>query len=142
MSFRNIFIAFSLVGLLALAMINFAVDISSDNNSSTSILDDPSMSVMNQSLSDDLSTFESKVQAQRLEFEKETPSAGFGTLIIFAIIGAGKIFTGMIIGIANTLFLSFSSVRLGIPAVFLGVMMSILIITLIMKAWRVYKQGE
>lgn len=139
--FKDLFITFALLGVFALAMFSFGVEISINNNSNNSLGNEPSMKNLNSSLISDLSSFNSKANSSKSNFESESPTSGFGELIIFSIISAGKVFTGMIFGIFNGLFLPLSQV-IGISVVVLGVIASILTISLIIYAWRVYKSGE
>ena len=141
MSFQKTFIGFALVGLFAFAIISFGVGMANDNNSNDSILDDSSINKMNSTLGSSLSGFRSLSQGQRENFESEIPTSGFGVLIIFAIISAGKVFTGMVLGIWNILLLPFKS-AIGISPIVLGVFSSILVIVIILGAWRLYKAGE
>ncbi len=142
MSFQKIFIAFTLTGLFALAMISFGVQIASENDSDNSILDDPSISKVNASLFRNLTTYQSMSQGQRENFESEIPTTGFGTLIIFGVMSAGKVFTGMVMGVFSSLLAIFSSERIGIDPVVLGILTSLLIFGTIFALWRLYKAGE
>lgn len=141
MSFREIIINFALIGVFMLALITFGVQMTSDNSANNSLLENPFINSTFNNLQTDLSTFQSNAQGQRENYEAEEPASGFGTLIIFGIIGFAKVFTGIIIGISNILFGAASGI-LGIDPIVIGVFTSILLITLIIYGWRLAKTGD
>jgi len=141
MSFKKTFIGFTLVGLFALAMINFGLLLSENNVSSSSLKDNNEMSNMTQSLNSSLSTFGRSVQVQKNAFENEVVSKGFGTLVIFAIMGAGKVFSSMIIGVFNIVLSPLLTI-IGVNPVVLGIFGAILSFTMILTLWRLYKTGD
>jgi len=141
MSFRKIFIAFALLGVFMFAFLNFGLDIARNNDVNQSILSDTQMNDSFNRLQANLSSYSAVSQGQRENFESELPTEGFGTLIIFAIISAGKVFTSLLVGIFNTIFFPLSNI-IGVSPVILGVFASIFLLTIIFAAWRVYKSGE
>jgi hypothetical protein len=80
-------------------------------------------------------------QTQRGNFESEIPERGFGSLIIFSIVAVTQKFTALIIGIFN-IFVILPSSILGISPVVTGAIGSILIVSLVLLAWRVYRLGS
>ena len=143
MSFKSLFIGFVLISLFAVAMINFSVNLSSDNNSNNSIVNEPTGTIrtINKSLSTNLSSFQTISQGQRSNFESDLPILNVGTLIIFAIISSGKIFTGMITGLFSIMLFPLATL-IGIPPIFLGAFISIFLVTVILLMWRVLKGGQ
>lgn len=141
MSFREILINFSLIGIFMLAFITFAVQMTDDNSANNTLIQNPLINSTFNKLQSNLSVFQSNAQGQRENYESESPASGFGTLIIFGIIGFAKIFTGMVLGISNILFGAASSV-LGIDPIVIGVFVSLLIATLIIYGWRLAKTGD
>lgn len=141
MEFRDLFIAFTLVALFMFCMISFSINLSSDNEANSSIISHPIINDTYSKLEANLSTFRATAEGQRGGFESELPSAGFGELIIFAVIGAGKILTESVVALFNIVFGSLSSV-IGISPIVIGVFTSILLFTLIFLAWKLYKQGQ
>ncbi len=139
-SFREVFVTFALIGIFVLAGISFIVQTQLDNDVENTILENEVINKTYTNLETDLSDFGSETQTQKESFESEIPERGFGSLIIFAIIGVGQKFTGMITGIYN-IFIVLPASILGISPVVIGVFTAMLIVSLILLAWRVYRAG-
>ncbi len=140
-SFREVFITFALIGVFVFAGISFIVVTQRDNGVENTILENDVINRTYSNLETDLSGFSSNASAQKGKFEEENPERGFGSLIIFAIVGIGRKFTGMIIGIYNIIIVLPASL-LGIPSIVISVMTAILLVSLVLLAWRVYRVGS
>jgi len=141
MSFRKLIVGFLLASLFAFCLIQFGFDIAKNNETNQSILDNSLMNSTYLNLEDDLSNLKDNAQKQRTAFEEEKTSLAAGYFILGTILGAAKIFMGIIMTFLNILFLPLSSI-IGIPPVVLGVLTAILIVSLIFMAWRALKAGE
>lgn len=140
-TFRNTFIMFALIGLFAFAMISFIVTFQRDNGVSTTILSNEIINRTYSGLESNLSSFRDVAQGQRENFEAEVPERGFGSLIIFSIVSVGQKFTSLLVGVYNILIV-LPAATLGVPKVVISVITSILIISLIILAWSVYRMGR
>ena len=139
-SFREVFVTFALIGVFVFAGISFIVQTQVDNDVENTILENE---VINKTFTDfetDLGNFGPNTTEQKGSFDSEIPERGFGSLIIFAIIGVGQRFTGMVIGVYN-IFIVLPASILGLPPVVISVLGSILTVSLILLAWRVYRAG-
>ncbi len=139
-SLREVFVTFALIGIFVFAGISFIVQTQLDNDVENTILENK---VINKTFTDfetDLSEFRTESQTQKDSFESEDPAPGFGSLIIFSIVGVGKTFSGMTLGVYN-IFIVLPASILGVPPIVIGVLTTILIISLILLAWRVYRVG-
>ncbi len=139
-SFRETFITFALIGLFIFASISFIVKTQQDNDVENTILEDEIINRTYSKLETNLSDFESTTQTQKESFEDEIPERGFGSLIIFSIISVGQKFTGLIAIVYNVMIILPASI-LGIPKVVISVLSSILIVSLVLLIWRVYRVG-
>ncbi len=139
-SFREVFVTFALIGIFVFAGISFIVQTQLDNDVENTILENEVINKTFTNFETDLSDFSSKTQTQKESFESEIPERGFGSLIIFAIIGVGQRFTGMITGVYN-IFIVLPASILGISPIVIGVLTSILIVSLVLLIWRVYRTG-
>lgn len=137
--FKDIFVTFALVGLFVFAMLSFVYITQQDNNVDT-ILENDLMNRTYQGLNTNLSAFRSDSQTQRENFESDVPTAGFGSLLIFSIVSAGKVFTGMIVAVFN-LIVVLPATFLGISPIVMSVLSSILITLIVLGLWRLYKLG-
>lgn len=138
--FKDLTINFLLVGLVIFGILAFVVGVQEDNNVSDKFIDNSLINGTYGTLRTDLLSFQNQSQAQKLLFEREQPTLGFGTLLFYSIISSGKVFNSMIGSIFNTV-IKLPVVVLGIDPVILSVIASILIITIIIGLWIVYKIG-
>ena len=141
MGFKDLFVTFALIGIFVLCMINFGIQIARDNDSTTSIMDNPQMNATFSGLETNLSTFQSQTSAQRDIFEGDNPKVGLGFFMLETIMGAGRVFTGMVFGVFSLLLGPLATI-IGISPVIIGIIASILIVSIILAAWRAYKVGE
>ena len=140
-SFREVFITFSLIGVFVFAAISFVVTTQRDNGVTNTILENDVINRTYSNLETDLGGLGSNSSTQKDSFESEIPERGFGSLIIFAIVGVGHKFTGMIVGIYNILIVLPASL-LGIPSVVISAMTAILLLSMILLLWRVIRVGS
>lgn len=139
-TFYDTFINFMLAGLFIFAIFSFITVFQNENNTDDKIQDN---SIINDSFYDlttDLTGFRDKSQAQKSLFESETPTGGFGTILLFSILSVGKVFNGMMISIFNTI-IKLPMAFLGLDIIVVSVLSTILILTIIIGLWAVYKLG-
>ncbi len=140
-SFRQVFITFSIISLFVFATISFVVSFQTENNVSSSILENELINRTFVSLNDDISDQETDSNSSKNSFESEIPAPGFGSLIIFAIVGVAQTFTSIITTTYNVIIVLPISL-LGIPNQIASILGSILMMSLIFLAWRVYRVGS
>ncbi len=141
MKFMNFFISFCLIGIFILCMVNFNTQISSDNNSTNTVLQNPAMAEAFSGLESNLSEFQKQAEDEKGIFEENKPMVGIGFFMLEGIMGAGKIFTGMIISVFNFFLLPLGTI-LGIDTGIISIFISILIVSILLLLWRLYKAGE
>ncbi len=139
-SFRETFITFALIGLLVFATISFIFGTQRENEISDTILDNPIINRTFNRLEANLSALGSESQTQKETFESEIPERGFGSLIIFSIVSTAQKSTGLLVAIYNIIIILPAQI-LGISPLVFSVLSSILLITLVLLAWRVYRIG-
>ncbi len=79
-------------------------------------------------------------QSQKQLFEKENPTGGFGSILLFSIVSSGRIFGSSIVEILNIITI-LPVVILGIDPIVVGVIMTLIAVSLIFGLWAVYKLG-
>ena len=141
LSFRELFMVFTVVSLFVFSTISFVVVLQEENNSSTSILDNELINRTFIDLSDTISSQEESTNTSKGAFESENPQPGFGSLIIFAIVGVTKTFTGSVITIYNILIV-LPLQLLGVPTQVANVLGTLIMMSLLFAAWRVYRVGS
>lgn len=140
-SFREMWTTFIIVGVLMFSMISFIVISQQNNGVDDTILENSLINKTFSNLGQNLTILENNTQTQRQNFESEIPERGFGSLIIFSIVGITQKFTGLLIGIYN-IFIVLPSSILGISPVVTSAISSILIVSLVLLGWRVYRIGS
>ncbi len=138
--FYDLFMNWMFVGLVVVALLSFGVLYQEDNNANGKFIEDSLMNQTYTSLRTDLGELRDQSQAQKTLFESENPTSGFGTILLFSIVSTGKVFNSMIIGVFNTI-IKLPTVVLGLDPIILSVIGTMLILTIIIGLWIVYKLG-
>ena len=140
-NFSETFISWMLVGVLMISMMGFIISTQTGNDLSETILNDSIINTSFVNLTSVLDSTSNTANDSKTSFESDDPNRGFGSLIIFAILGVGKTITGVVLSIYKILFL-LPATKLGIPAVVINSLSSIILFSLVLKVWRVYRAGE
>jgi len=139
-SFQDIFMNFLWLGLFVLAALSFVITIQSTDNATQPIIEDPFFNESFGELRSDISALEDTSQLQYDEFTSEQPQLGFGSIVLFGIVAAGKTFGNVVFGFFGAL-LNIPLVILGIPQTLFATFITGLVISLIISAWVLYKLG-
>lgn len=140
-SFRKTFMTWGLIGILVFATLSFIIVLQQNNEVTDTILENTVINKTFSSLEQNLTASESETQTQRESFESEIPERGFGSLLIFSIVSVGQKFTAIIVSTYNILIVLPISI-LGFPEIVSNILSSILIVTLLLLVWRVYRVGS
>ena len=138
--FLDLFTKFVIMGLVVISMFTFTAFFQSENNIDNKFIDNSLMNETFNSLRTKITGFRDISQSQKNLFESENPTRGFGTILLFSIVSAGKVFNGMLVGIFNIL-IKLPVVVLGLDPVVVSALSTILILTIIIGLWIVYKLG-
>lgn len=143
MGFTNFTIGIVIASVFALALINFAVLTSVNNNAQNNILSDPSLAGINDTLANSLSGIQSTAQTQREVFEQQEAQGGSSDegFSLTAIVGTGKTFISTAVLSFNILFTLIADV-FGVPPLIINVLLGAVIITALILIWSVIKQGR
>lgn len=139
--FKEFIIATLLIGVCIFAMLGFVVTFQVNNHANGTIMDNPTINRTYSNLYTNLASSQGTAESQRTGFEKEVPTVGTDSFLFSSIIGAVKTFTSTIANVFSIIFVYLGSV-LGISPVVIGVFVAIIIISVILLAWRVAKVGE
>ncbi len=138
--FETTFVNYALGALILISLFAFIVTIQEDNNVSDGIIEVEIINTTFSQLKTDLGASRDLSQNQLELFQKEEPTIGFGSLILFSVVSSGKVFTGIIIGTFN-LLIKLPMVIFGIDPVISSILSTILIIGFILGLWILYKLG-
>ncbi len=139
-NFYELFVSFMMIGLVVTGIFAFSIGFQDENDVSDTITQN---TIINNSFTDlqsQLGGLRDKSQTQKALFESENPTGGFGTILLFSIVSSGKVFNSMIVGVFNTL-ITLPAVILGVDPVITSVISTLLLITIIISLWIVYKLG-
>lgn len=139
-NFQDMFGNFLWLGIFVLAGISFIIVLQDSNDASQPIIENPLFNESFNELSSNLDALESTSKIQYDQFIGEEPKAGFGSIVLFGIVSAGKTFGNVVIGL-TTVLIKLPLVVLGIPATLFSAIITWVIISLIIAAWILYKLG-
>lgn len=138
--FRELLTSFVIIGLCVFSIMAFVITTQSQNNVSDPVVNveviGSAYSSLNESLRDQQSNSESALEL----FQSENPLVVFGSIIFYSVISSGKLFTGTIVGIFNIL-IKLPIVLLGVDPAVASAIILILIATIVIGLWRLYKVG-
>jgi len=141
---RSLVISILLVGLFIFAIMNFGIFLALSNNSGT-ILENEAINKTFNELTTELEEVQSKAEAQKKSFFADIPVIGELTVILGTIVFVGK---GMVevTGGLFSLIAELIAITLGIgdtaAKAVLGVFSAIMVFSLVLLAWSVYRSGK
>lgn len=139
-AFQKTFYNFMLLALVVLGIFSFAFFVQSDNNAPTPLSDNALFNDTAARLRSNITGAEGSSKIQQRIFSDEKPKPGFGSIVLFGIVSAGKTFTGLIYDFIG-LILRVPMIVLGIDSEIVSAFITILIVALIIGLWIVYKLG-
>ncbi len=141
MDFKNLVFIFVFAGIYIFAMMSFAVNLTNDNNVNNTLMESQAVNSTFGNLEAQLQAVPDNANGSKSAFEQETPTLGTDSFLFGSIISAGKTFTTMITGVFNLMF-GLISETLGVSPIILGVFSGLLLITIILLGWKLYKTGK
>lgn len=139
-NFYNMFFNFMLVGLVMLGIFAFAITFQEENSVDDKITQNSLINSTFTDLQTSLGGLSNKSQTQKNVFEREVPAIAFGGVLLFSIVSSGKVFNSMVVGVWN-LFIKLPAVVLGVDPIVISVLGAVLILTIIIGLWQLYKVG-
>lgn len=139
-NFPKLVMNFLWIGLIVFGLFAFIIIVQEDNTTTDKFTNNNLINNTYSNLRTDLLDFQEQSQAQKLLFEREQPTLGFGTLLFYSIISSGKVFNNMVGTVFNSI-IKLPVVVLGIDPVIVSVISTMLILTIIIGLWIVYKIG-
>jgi len=139
-TFYKLFTSFLMIALIVFGILSFGIQFQSENNVEDPFVENQLINETYGTLQTDLNSYGSESQLQKSLFESDEPLAGFGSILLFSILSAGKVFNGMVVGTFNTL-IKLPIVILGVDPVIVSVLGTLLIFSIIMGLWILYKLG-
>lgn len=141
MGMKALLITVILAGLFLFASIQLGVQLGEQNNASISILENPSINKSYVNIESELEDTTDSAESQRQSFFKDIPIVGEITLIVQSIIGIVRVFLTSIVNFFNVFFTLLEE-TLGIPSLVLKTLTGIILIVVVLLAWRIIKTGR
>lgn len=138
--FKGLVVNFMIVALLMLSLFSFMMITQEDNNAIDPIKNNQIFNNSFNDLSDSIDSSTSQSKDKYDVFNSEEPKTGFGSIVLFGIVSVGKTFSGIIFGTFKSI-IKFPLIVLGIPATVISMLVVILIISVIVGVWLLYKLG-
>ncbi len=104
MTFKKVLFSTLLIALFSFAIIFFMIQQGNNVNAPLNLEDDTRVNKAFGNLSAQLNSTQARSETQLESFQSENPILSFGTLVVFAIVSIGKVFTDMITGFYNITF--------------------------------------
>lgn len=139
-NFRDIFKNFLLLGLIVFAIFGFAINLYLDNDEGDAFGDDPTINGVYSDLSSNLGGLRDKSQSQNSLFNNDNPTSGASGILLLSIVNIGQTFNGIIISIFN-IVIKLPVIYLGLPEEVVSILIGLLIFSMIIGLWAIYKYG-
>ncbi len=141
MGLSNTFVKITLIGVIFLAMMSFVIETQTDNNPEFLITNN---TLINDSYGDLISNLGStSIKESEIAddtFGQITPTSPLGLVEITSVVSPTRIIKGLVIGTYNIL-IALPAHFLRIPEVFIAVLNAILLLSLILAVWAIWKVG-
>lgn len=138
--FMDIFGNFLFLALFISAGLALIVVTQSDNNAVQPLSDNVLFNDASGNMSSTLNSLEDTSGLQYDQFTGEQPKTGFGSIVLFGIVSAGKTFGTVVIG-TFTVIIKLPLIVLGLPETLISAIITWVIIALIVSTWLLYKLG-
>jgi hypothetical protein len=136
---RTFLISFLLVGLFAIAMVAFGVNLASEHGANATITDNPKISSVYDSINDSIRGSRATAVGVGNASESDPTEAG-DTLIVPSIWPSLLSLGGIIKGIGNAVLeLPY---YIGVPAIAVTVILVIIGVTVVLLGWKAIRRGE
>lgn len=140
MDFKTLFYNSILISLVIVGLFAFAVDFQEENNVNDSISNNKLINGSLSNLKNNLQSSQTAAQSTKELFESENPTSGFGSILFFSVITAGKVFNNMI-GANMNILIKAPTVVFGVDPSVVAALLTLLIFTIIIGLWLLYKLG-
>ena len=138
--FEDIFGNFVMVGLMVLALFSLIIIVQMDNDAPQPLADDELFNSTYGSLNETIGSLEGTSATQYNLFSKETPTPGFGSIVLFTIVSVSKTFGNMIFALF-ILIIKVPLIVLGVDPTIVAMLISFLTISVVIALWIIYKFG-
>jgi len=140
-SLRENIIMAVMIGLFVFAFISFGTQLSLDNDTNNSVLDNDVINRSFFNIQSELSDTIVTAEGQRESFFKDVPIIGEISLFLKSITGVTRVFFSTLINFYN-LFTTLIAETMGVSTIILNGMVALVLISTVLLAWSVYRSGQ
>ena len=137
---ENLLGKFILTALLVFSIFAFIYTTQIKNNAPDPVGNNPLFNDSYRRLAATLNTTSSQAGEKYSAFNNEEPERGFGSLILYGIVSAGKTMSQITLNLFSVT-IKLPLAILGIPSTIYNMIIAWLVITLIIALWLLYKLG-
>ena len=130
-----------LIGLFMFAMIGFGRQLAIDNNLNNSIMNNPNIEKAYSNLELNFSSAKNDSEIQQTSFFSKVPILGELGLIIEALSGFSRTFFNVVVNFASLPIVLIQE-TLGVSSVVLGGISAIIMMSLLLLVWQLYRSGR
>ena len=142
LNLKNMFVSSVLIGIFVFALFNFSINVASDNDLNTSIMDDNTMNESFDDFSSDLDSIKATAESQKTSFFEGIPVLEEVGIVVGGIVGVATTMFSFLTGLYDVIF-ELVSETLGMNnKIVFGAVTALLIFTIILLTWRVYRAGS
>jgi len=138
---REVVIGTLLVGLFLFAIVNFGSNLAIDNDVPNVLMEDESFNRSFANITSELEDVDDPYKSQSANFFKSIPVVGQVFMLLEPIFGAGKVFVTSIRNI-YTVMMTLLMETFGISPVIFNTLIAIVLVTVVLLAWRLYRVGS
>ena len=143
MDFRSLAFNAIIIGAFMIGLFYFAINFSIENDTNVSLADNVYMGNYINDISSKINETQNTTNSMRIALNKESSNPIISALgfVFKSILSTGEQFGNFIIPLLQSSFILIQE-GLGIPSIFLGIITSLILITIVLSLWRVYRAGE
>lgn len=138
--FKELVINFAIVSIIVFALFQFILISQTENEAEDPLTNQQKFNSSINSLGINIESSTKSASEKYDVFNSEDPKPGFGSIVLFGIVSAGKTFSSIVFGTFGAI-IKLPLAVLGIPEAVAKLITTILIITLIIGVWLLYKMG-
>ncbi len=138
--FKTLVGNFMIAGILVISLFSFSIVLQKENGSVDPLSDNEIFSDSFSALIDNINNNTEDAEEKYDVFNSEDPKAGFASIVLFGIVSVGKSFSGIVFGTFSAI-IKLPLIILGIPDTIYNQLLILLIISIIVAAWLLYKLG-
>ncbi len=138
--FKSLVGNFMIAGVLIMSLFSFSIVLQEENGAVDPLSDNEIFSDSFSALIDSITNSTREAEEKYDVFNSEDPKAGFGSIVLFGIVSVGKTFSGIVFGTFSAI-IKLPLIMLGIPSSIYNQILVLLIISVIVAVWLLYKLG-